>query len=333
MDATNRPVMSDNIEAAEWIRGRLSPREEHAVTSIIPTGFEAYARVLHPAQAPDERHDLVRWSDVSRWSDVAINDHVQWHEIALPRVAPSTAPPWQGQGPRAGSPFAGDVDALVEHLSNATSTPESCFFCFWSGYLGGGARFVSSGPSEQLPPPPQPSRLVKLPWRDYALFEGPLSGATSFKEVSHWPGSTAHLWWPSDHAWCVASEIDLPWTYVGGTTELIGRVLADQRLEALPATPDDLIILRLDGWLADLIERATDDVLSKGSAHLTLTLGTAEVTWRKSGVFAHRSLSSTTTGINGESSGHSPVRTHDREHLRRQIHSEVRRAVLSLISA
>jgi hypothetical protein len=161
MDATNRPVMSDNIEAAEWIRGRLSPREEHAVTSIIPTGFEAYARVLHPAQAPDERHDLVRWSDVSRWSDVAINDHVQWHEIALPRVAPSTAPPWQGQGPRAGSPFAGDVDALVEHLSNATSTPESCFFCFWSGYLGGGARFVSSGPSEQLPPPPQPSRPLR----------------------------------------------------------------------------------------------------------------------------------------------------------------------------
>jgi hypothetical protein len=43
------------------------------------------------------------------------------------------------------------------------------------------------------------------------------------------------IWWPDDRAWCVASEIDLPYTYVGGSTELIGKILQHAALEALPS--------------------------------------------------------------------------------------------------
>jgi hypothetical protein len=282
MQPPDRPVMSSNVEAADWIRARLSSPERHQVTSIVPGDFERYARVLHPAQLPDDRHELVRWSDVSLWSGVAMHGRVQWHEIALPRVAPPVRPPWRGQGPREGSPFVDDMNVLVELLADTTSTPESCYFCVWNGYLGGAAvMYTSSGaPSQPLPPPPQPSRLVQLPWRDYALFEGPLSCASSFAGVSHWHGATANLWWPADHSWCVASEIDLPWTYVGGSVELIGRVLADERLEALPASPDDPSCLNVIGWLADLIEQMANEVLASGSAILSLALGTVQVTTR-----------------------------------------------------
>jgi hypothetical protein len=41
---------------------------------------------------------------------------------------------------------------------------------------------------------------------------------------------------PQRRAWCVASEIDLPWTYIGGPRGLIDAILADDRIEALPAT-------------------------------------------------------------------------------------------------
>ena len=335
MQLPDRPVMSSNVEAADWIRARLSSPERYIVTSIIPAGFEAYARVLHPAQLPEDHHELVRWSEVSRWSGVAMHDHVQWHEIALPRVAPSTAPPWRSQGPRAGAPFVDDVTVLVEHLTGATSTPDSCDFGVWSGYLGGAAvMYTSSGaPPERLPPPPQPSRLVQLPWRDYALFQGPLSCATSFTGVSHRHVATANLWWPADHSWCVASEIDLSWTYVGGSTELIRRVLDDERLEALPALPGDSSCLNVIGWLAELIEQTTNQVLASGSASLSLSRGTVQVTWRKPAVLRHGLITSTTTGANGVSSGESPVRTRDRDHLRLQIHHEVQRAVLGLVAA
>jgi hypothetical protein len=37
----------------------------------------------------------------------------------------------------------------------------------------------------------------------------------------------------------VATEIDLAWTYVGGSAALIADLLADQRLEAWPAESSD----------------------------------------------------------------------------------------------
>jgi hypothetical protein len=45
-----------------------------------------------------------------------------------------------------------------------------------------------------------------------------------------------NLWWPNDRSWCVSSEIDFPYTYVGGSTKLIAEILAHPFLEAMPAT-------------------------------------------------------------------------------------------------
>lgn len=325
------PVMSDDVEIAEWVRSRLRSPEEHVVTSIVPTGFDAYAKVLHPAQLPDDRHELVRWSAVSRWSNVTFDARVQWHQIALPQETPSTQPPWRGQGPRTGSPFSGDVEALIADLARATATPDSCYFCLWTGHLGGGVQFSTSGTSERLPPAPRPSKLVQFPWREYVLFEGPLTCATSFELVNHWPGEATNLWWPSDRTWCVASEIDLDYTLVGGSTELIDHVLGNERLEALPATENDSIVVQVDEWLAQRVDDATDDVLSIGSTRLALSMGTVEVTMRQSGVLRHGSIHSESVGINGASSGDSPVRTREPQHLRLQIHRAIEQAVLALI--
>jgi hypothetical protein len=62
------------------------------------------------------------------------------------------------------------------------------------------------------------------------LFKGPLSSA-----IGHLEGP--NLWWPDDRSWCVASEIDFPYTYVGGSKPLIEDILADPALEALPSAP------------------------------------------------------------------------------------------------
>ena len=240
MASTGRPPYSNNIEAADWIRDRLSPPGQSVVTSIIPSGFEAYARILHPAQIPRDGR-LVRWAEVSQWSGVPMHDLVQWHEIALPRAVPSTSTPWHGQGPREGTPFVDDVEALIGVLGDFTSNRETCFFCVCTGHLGGSTiSYTSSGSSpERLPAPPQPPLLVELPWREYALLEGPLSTATSLEIKNSWPGLMANLWWPSDRSWCVASEIDHQWTYIGGSAALIARVLEDVRIEALPANAGD----------------------------------------------------------------------------------------------
>jgi len=40
-------------------------------------------------------------------------------------------------------------------------------------------------------------------------------------------GMSAHPWWSEDHAWCVATDIDLMTTYLGASAACVDAVLAD----------------------------------------------------------------------------------------------------------
>ena len=76
---------------------------------------------------------------------------------------------------------------------------------------------------------------------------GPLSRAWRFFEWNLRPSSFTpaqghdHLFWPQDHAWCVASEIDLFCTLVAGSDGLAEALVGDPRLEAWRVRPDDPI--------------------------------------------------------------------------------------------
>ena len=323
----------DNSSPAKWIRERLGPFDANLVTSVIPSGFDSYVRILHPVQWPRETVPLVRWADVSRWSGVALHPRVQWHEIALPEATPLSEPPWSSQGPRQGTLFVPDAVALIDDLTSYTSTPESCFFGLWTGYFGGGAALVPLGsPPVHIAGPPLPPQLVTFPSREYGLYEGPLSLATSLEVTSYRDQQTPNLWWPADHSWCVASEIDLPWTYVGGSSELIDRLLADERLETVTSSPDDPLSMSIDGWLSVLIERAADEVLSSGVVSLTLALGTVTVRWQRSRRRGRGTITTRSERSGGWGEGSSRVNARDPEELRRQISFAVQGAVLSLVS-
>ena len=80
---------------------------------------------------------------------------------------------------------------------------------------------------------------MRAPGRKYLLFRGPIEGVLTFLtgERPFW-GDTPNIWWPADRAWCVATDIDLYDTYVGGSEECIEAILSNPELEALPATLD-----------------------------------------------------------------------------------------------
>jgi len=324
--------MSANITSADWIRERLSPWNSYLVSAIIPSGFEAYVRILHPVQEPRDGVSLVRWADVSRWSGVQVHPRVQWHDVALPETIPVSKPPWRGQGPRQGTLFISDAEALIDDLTHFTSSTEDCFFCLWIGYFGGGAALVPLGsPPVLIPAPPQPPALVVFPTREYGLFEGALSQATSLGIRSGHDPQTPNLWWSADHSWCVASEIDQPWTYVGGSSDLIARLLADERLETVSASPDDAYWMKFDGWLSDLIEHATDEVLSIGSVTLPLATGNVSVQWKSSKWRRNGMITTRSERSGGWGSSNSPVRTRNPDEIRRQITFEIQRAMLSSV--
>jgi len=77
---------------------------------------------------------------------------------------------------------------------------------------------------------------VQIPARSYLLFRGVLHDAGRWGAADLLPGrprriNSPNLMWPSDHAWFVASEIDLPWTGIGGTAALLDDLLSTEGLD------------------------------------------------------------------------------------------------------
>jgi hypothetical protein len=255
------------VSQADWVRERLKGFGE-SVCSAVPAGFEAYARVLHPVEWPGHTVDdrLVRWRDVAAWSGRPLEPLSSFVSIAIPDGDPHAPMPWRGQGPATGRLWSGDADVLAEIVSDHSSAPDDCWFCLWNGY---------GGLSKDVPEPVFAGPLVRLPYREYLLYRGPAAAVCADSVLGPYAGRwgyTANLWWPRDHAWCVASEIDLAWSYVGGSRDLISQLLGDARLEALPAQPDDLPCEE-PTWLTDIAERGAGDLIGHGETTINIFQG------------------------------------------------------------
>jgi hypothetical protein len=236
---------SDAVENADWIAPRLHRFSAYDVGAVVPTGFAAYARILHPAFTQERE---VRWAEVAAWSGRIIHPEVQFHALV-------PSPPGQERGnepftfaPRNGVLPQSQVRALVGVLSRHTSINDKCWFCLWDGYGDFNASaFVRAYKNsfagrwkrwrtEHLRVSFRNSKRRRVParlvtpnaQRSYCLFSGPVRKAAGWRDGPN-------LWWPDDRAWCVASEIDLAYTYVGGSRELIEEILEHPALEALPS--------------------------------------------------------------------------------------------------
>ncbi len=238
---------SKRVFEAEWLVQRLRPFSEHCVASIVPDGFSAYVRILHPAHGTNGED--IRWSEAAKRSGRIMHRLAQFHAIAPAGVSP----------PHSGNLPGHLLRALCEVLGRYSNTADRCWFCLWNGYgwlrkSAGEASlvFTSSeqaeedasfhGAARSWGPEVLEGPLVGLPNRSYLLFEGPLDAAFDFgwhlAEECFMPQSP-NLFWPEDHSWCAGSEIDLFCTLVGGSEEMADSVLADGRLEAWRVFPRD----------------------------------------------------------------------------------------------
>jgi hypothetical protein len=131
---------------------------------------------------------------------------------------------------------------LAHILRRHTSTPDRCWFCLWEGYgyLTGSVVELTSWkldsgeplpglPVKRIPPPKLQRSRVRLPGRDYLLFSGTVEQGDAWQDGPN-------LWWPDDRAWCVASEIDLDYTLVGGSAELCAELAS---YGAVAVAPED----------------------------------------------------------------------------------------------
>lgn len=333
------------MHQADWIAPRLAPWQgEYTITIVVPAGFEAYARVLHPAETPGAEGRLVRWADVAAWSAMPLRQDTQFHSIALPPTAPDGAPPYSSQGPQEGSLYRPDAEVLAAIVRDWTTTPEDCWFCVWDGFgwdaVGAVAALTEAGqppeiieePEPEPDPVPGPVRegpRVHLPYRDYFLYSGPAEAVGTLASLDGTWGQCPNIWWPADRAWCVASEIDLQWTYVGGPRGLIDAILADDRIEALPAAPDDPVS-RVEDWVTAWADQLADALMARGTASLSMPGGSVEAWLLRPHGIGGGELRIEVDGRSGSGSSFRPGLRGDDETLRREVHDYLTIAVLDL---
>jgi hypothetical protein len=236
----DRLAASDDVASAQWIAPRLAPFGS-GVGSIVPGGFEAYARILHPATGSND--EPVRWDHVARKFGAVAHRLMQFHAVVgLPPTTDQVkSPKWKGAGPNDGDLEPRSLAALLDVLARHTADVDGCWFCLWDGY---GWLPRSSDVIDLAAP-----ATVALPSRTYLLYRGPLDAALElgYSPAPDWfMPQSPNLFWPDDLSWCVATEIDLFCTYVGGSRALVDELLADDRLEVWEAQLDDPVTFDSD---------------------------------------------------------------------------------------
>ncbi|MDQ6855877.1 MAG: hypothetical protein M3Z57_02230 [Candidatus Dormibacteraeota bacterium] len=163
------------------------------------------------------------------WQEIAAAHGKQAHAgmqlNALTGSSHFTTHPLPGvfdQPPLIGSLPQDLVAQLAAALGRHTSTPERCWFAIWNGF---GA----------MPPDVRSAPTFATPNRKYHLLAGPVASAA---DVGHPAlGQSPNLWWPDDHAWCVATEIDFNTTYIACGDTAREDIVALPALEARPIDP------------------------------------------------------------------------------------------------
>jgi hypothetical protein len=254
-----------NVEPSEWLDALLQSRAPFPplVGEIVPSGFEGYARLLHPARrffgSSAEQSVPLRWSEI-----VAARDKTMHPEVELQALIDTRDEfdydHWKAISTGGGEWFPPhewleetEALALVALLRPYTTTFDEAWFMLWDGYgdLGRAIDDLPRGTIHRVPEPPSvPTELVGRTWayRHYLVFRGPLGAMSMWFE---WRMEGPNYLWPDDRGWIVATEIDGFSTYVGAPKEGIDRILASPLLEALPSA----LTHRFDG-LGDPINGA-----------------------------------------------------------------------------
>ncbi|MWB99153.1 hypothetical protein [Agromyces seonyuensis] len=172
---------TDEVALGDWLRDRLDDPWRRSIHDVVPRGFAAYARVLHPAYRerpvgrdwppqPVERHrdawadfaddrpeidtEAVTWAETAEAFGRTMHPEAQWNRL-LGSDDPyggsraRDAAGWQYSDPAIGRLDPERLAALAGVLAGATTTPDSGVAAVWEGW-GGLVGAMGLGPSRAV---------------------------------------------------------------------------------------------------------------------------------------------------------------------------------------
>jgi hypothetical protein len=137
-------LQGEDVSPSEWILPRLlplSPTSGIRVASVVPYGYPAYARVLHPAgrTEPDPvrtwRQVDVTWRSIVDWNGRTYHPLMQFGRLSLARPDSPYPPPYTLE-PNTGRLSNNQSHILYVTLATQTAAPEACWLGIWEGWGG-----------------------------------------------------------------------------------------------------------------------------------------------------------------------------------------------------
>ena len=227
-----------DARAAEWVVAGLRGLAG-SVLSLEPACYSEYVRVFHPAYRRAGSHRLaVAWAEIASANGMRMHAGVQLGSITgSERYEWDSQPGVFDQPPETGNLPPEQLEPLLDVLVRHTGTPGACYFAVWDGLAW-------------LPPMVHSAPTFSVPQRTYHLLTGPVEAVRELADS--WSPSGApqspNLWWPQDHAWCVATEVDLKTTYIGADPSCTHELISSPAVEVATVAPD----LGID-WLSDTL--------------------------------------------------------------------------------
>jgi hypothetical protein len=260
-----------DVHAADWVVLGVRNLDE-GVGTLVPTGFEQFARVFHPASRDQKIGDEsieVRWADVAAANARTMHPAAEWGSLTGSWQLEHQECLWDHE-PRHGQLPQRLGERLATILAPFTEQTDRCYFGVWEGWGEPSLMFMF----RKGTPTKVQRRLERrardraerriaawralldeapkfsLPHRRMHLLDGPLDALASFYDEHREPPS---IWWSGDRSWCVSTDIDLMSTYVGGSGDAINALLSDEQIEALAVPVDQSVT-----WEADTVNPLPD---------------------------------------------------------------------------
>lgn len=232
-----------DVTVGDWLLARVGGREQ--VGGVAGTGFEAYARILHPVPAqrvdlsvadewgmhPTLEETLWPWSRVAERVGAVMHPLVQWNRLADIHQGVDFADGWRVGQTRDGMLDPDLLAALTEHLAAGTTAPGDLVAGIWEGWGG----LELHGPRLEWPD----REMVLVTTSIDELADPTWSERAGIGVEQGMSDIGPQLLWPADRSWVLASEIDWDSTVVAGSRSLVEAVLADGRFEAFEVGEGD----------------------------------------------------------------------------------------------
>ena len=240
---------TEDVGVGDWIAPRLGALG--SVGGLMPSGFDAYCRLLFPIDGPTSDPDPHTWAEVF---DAPVPPGAQAQEVLATLPDDDPRHTWSVDA----SAFAAVLPALRDAVAAFTAPEARVLVAVWEGW-------------GDLPDRTRAASRLHLPARAYYLFEGGIDDVdghpwnaiaderpgSAVTLTARWlgdgtPPASRPRWndsvgwhdppgliWPADQSWFVAADTDLDSAYVGGSEALIAALLGAPGLEVVTSAWDD----------------------------------------------------------------------------------------------